>query len=94
MRALDGVERVPSLDSHSWLRLSRRDLILQNPKHGGGARGIFGLPSPIRPNPIGLSTVRLIRREGDRLIVGGLDCVSGMPLFDIKPDRSHFMQTA
>jgi tRNA (Thr-GGU) A37 N-methylase len=70
--------------------LSRRDLILQNPNHGDAARGTFSLRSPIRPNPIGLSTVRLIRREGNRLIVRGLECVSGTPLIDIKPDRRHF----
>jgi tRNA-Thr(GGU) m(6)t(6)A37 methyltransferase TsaA len=89
-RALDGVEDFPSLDILYWLHLSRRDLILQNPRHGDSARGTFSLRSPIRPNPIGLSTVRLIRREGSRLIVRGLECVSGTPLIDIKPDRCHF----
>ena len=92
--ALDGVEAFPSLDILYWLHLSRRDLILQNPTHGDSARGTFSLRSPIRPNPIGLSTVRLIRREGDRLIVRGLECVSGTPLVDIKPDRCHFTPKA
>jgi tRNA-Thr(GGU) m(6)t(6)A37 methyltransferase TsaA len=89
-RALEGVERFATLDILYWLDRSRRDLIVQTPRHGGGARGTFSLRSPIRPNPIGLSTVRLIRREGDRLIVRGLDCVTGTPLIDIKPDRCHF----
>lgn len=88
--ALDGVEAYPSLDILYWLHLSRRDLILQNPRHGDGPRGTFSLRSPIRPNPIGLSTVRLIRRDGNRLVVRGLECVSGTPLIDIKPDRCHF----
>ncbi len=88
--ALDGVENFPSLEILYWLHLSRRDLILQNPNHGDSARGTLSLRSPIRPNPIGLSTVRLIRREGNRLIVRGLECVSGTPLIDIKPDRCHF----
>ena len=92
--ALEGVESYPSLDIHYWLHLSRRDLILQNPTHGNAPRGTFSLRSPIRPNPIGLSTVRLIRREDDRLIVRGLECVSGTPLIDIKPDRCHFSPVA
>jgi tRNA-Thr(GGU) m(6)t(6)A37 methyltransferase TsaA len=93
-RALDGVEAFPSLEILYWMHLSRRDLILQNPNHGAAARGTFSLRSPIRPNPIGLSTVRLIRREGNRLIVRGLECVSGTPLIDIKPDRCHFTPVA
>ena len=88
--ALDGVERFPSLDILYWLHLSRRDLILQNPSHGDSPRGTFSLRSPIRPNPIGLSTVTLIRHEGNRVVVRGLECVSGTPLIDIKPDRCHF----
>jgi tRNA-Thr(GGU) m(6)t(6)A37 methyltransferase TsaA len=88
--ALTGIETFPSLDVLYWLHLSRRDLILQNPNHGDSARGTFSLRSPIRPNPIGLSTVQLVRREGHRLIVRGLECVSGTPLIDIKPDRCHF----
>ena len=59
-------------------------------RHGDRAQGTFSLRSPVRPNPIGLSTVRLVRREGGRLIVRGLECVSGTPLLDIKPDRCHF----
>jgi tRNA-Thr(GGU) m(6)t(6)A37 methyltransferase TsaA len=92
--ALAGVEAYPSLDILYWLHLSRRDLILQNPNHGNSARGTFSLRSPIRPNPIGLSTVRLIRRDGNCLIVRGLECVSGTPLIDIKPDRCHFSPVA
>jgi tRNA-Thr(GGU) m(6)t(6)A37 methyltransferase TsaA len=89
-RALDGIERFDTLEILYWLHLSRRDLVLQNPSHGDSARGTFSLRSPIRPNPIGLSTVRLIRREGNRLVVRGLECVDGTPLVDIKPDRCHF----
>lgn len=87
--ALAGIEACPSLDILYWFHLSRRDLVLQNPGHGDSARGTFSLRSPIRPNPIGLSPVRLIRRDGNRLIVRGLECVSGTPLIDIKPDRGH-----
>lgn len=88
--ALTGIEEHENLDILYWFHLSRRDLILQNPKHGDSARGTFSLRSPIRPNPIGLSPVRLIARDGNRLIIRGIECVSGSPLIDIKPDRCGF----
>ncbi len=47
--------------------------------------GVFAIESPTRPNPIGLSLVRLIRREGTRLIVSGLDVFNGTPVLDVKP---------
>lgn len=88
--ALQGIEAFDRLEILYWLHLSRRDLLLQNPSHGDSARGTFSLRSPIRPNPIGLSAVRLIARDGPRLVVRGLECVSGTPLVDIKPDRCRF----
>ena len=49
-----------------------------------GLRGVFALHSPMRPNPIGMTRVRLVRREGNRLIVEGLDAQDGSPVIDIK----------
>jgi len=46
--------------------------------------GVFALDSPTRPNPIGLTLVRLVRREGNRLVVQGLDFFDGTPILDIK----------
>lgn len=88
--ALTGIEKYQSLDILYWLHLSRRDLVVQNPKHADSPRGTFSLRSPIRPNPIGLSNVRLVVRRGNILVVRGLECVSGTPLIDIKPDRCQF----
>jgi tRNA-Thr(GGU) m(6)t(6)A37 methyltransferase TsaA len=48
-------------------------------------RGVFTLRSPRRPNPIGLSTVRVVDAQGNRLIVAGLDAYDGSPILDIKP---------
>jgi tRNA (adenine37-N6)-methyltransferase len=48
-------------------------------------RGIFATRSPIRPNPIGLSVVRLVQRRGRELVVEDLDVLDGTPLLDIKP---------
>ena len=52
--------------------------------------GVFAIDSPTRPNPIGLSLVRLLRIEDRRLIVVGLDCFDGAPVLDIKPFRSDY----
>jgi tRNA-Thr(GGU) m(6)t(6)A37 methyltransferase TsaA len=52
--------------------------------------GVFALDSPTRPNPIGLSLVRLVRMEGRRLVVLGLDCFDGTPVLDIKPYRDDY----
>src|SRR3954471_15091581 len=68
-----------------WMNRSRRDLVLQVPRHYGVARGTFALRSPARPNPIAMSVVRLLRLDGTRLSVVGLDCLDNTPLLDIKP---------
>lgn len=47
--------------------------------------GAFATRSQRRPNPIGLSTVRLLRRRGRALVVQGLDALDGTPVLDIKP---------
>jgi tRNA-Thr(GGU) m(6)t(6)A37 methyltransferase TsaA len=48
-------------------------------------RGLFATRSPNRINPIGLSTVKLLKREGNILKVKGVDMLDGTPLLDIKP---------
>jgi len=48
-------------------------------------RGVFATRSPSRPNPIGLTVVRLLRREGCMLYVDGLDVLDGTPVLDVKP---------
>lgn len=52
--------------------------------------GVFVTRAPSRPNPIGLSIVRLIRHEGERLYVQNVDIVDGTPLLDIKPYIPEF----
>lgn len=53
-------------------------------------RGLFATRSPSRPNPIGLSAVRLISVERDGLLVEGLDVLDETPLLDIKPYVPEF----
>ena len=52
--------------------------------------GVFALDSPTRPNPIGLTLVRVLRREGNRLFVEGLDFFDGTPILDIKGYRPNY----
>jgi len=46
--------------------------------------GVFALDSPTRPNPIGITLVQLLHREGSRLTVSGLDVFDGTPILDLK----------
>ena len=84
--------------SHLWLiwefsQAVRKDWspTVRPPRLGGNARmGVFATRSPFRPNPIGLSSVRLDRVEphtpsGPILHVSGADLLDGTPIFDIKP---------
>jgi len=52
--------------------------------------GVFAIGSPTRPNPIGLSLVRLLRIDGRDLFVSGLDLFDGTPILDIKPYRGDY----
>ncbi len=88
--ALKGIENFAQLEVLYWLDKSRRDLVEQNPKHSGRTTGTFALRSPMRPNPIGTSLVKLERVEGNSLFVRGLDCLDGTPLVDLKPDHCDF----
>jgi tRNA-Thr(GGU) m(6)t(6)A37 methyltransferase TsaA len=47
--------------------------------------GVFATRSPQRPNPIGLTVVRLLERAGTRLRVRGIDMLDGTPILDLKP---------
>lgn len=53
-------------------------------------RGLFATRAPTRPNPVGLSLVRLRRVDGPRLEVEGIDVLDGTPLLDIKPYVPEF----
>ena len=72
-----------------WLdRAARRRTVgAPGPAEGrGGAApvGFFATRTPRRPNPIGIACPRLLRREGNRLIVTGIDAWDGTPILDVK----------
>jgi len=52
--------------------------------------GIFAQRARHRPNPIGVTAVKLLRRERNRLIVQGLDAINGTPVMDVKPYVPQF----
>jgi tRNA-Thr(GGU) m(6)t(6)A37 methyltransferase TsaA len=83
--ALTEIDTCPRLLVLYWMHEARRDLVVQSPRHHGRPRGTFALRSPVRPNPVAASVVELVRAEGNRLTVIGLDCLDGTPLIDLKP---------
>lgn len=87
--ALAGIEGCERLLVFYWMHLARRDLLLQTPGHRDRAVGTFALRSPVRPNPIAASVVKLEAVSGRFLTVRGLDCVDGTALIDLKPEFSE-----
>jgi tRNA (adenine37-N6)-methyltransferase len=59
--------------------------LLASPPSDNRQHGVFATRSPMRPNPIGLTVVELIRRDGPRLHVRGIDMLERTPILDIKP---------
>jgi tRNA-Thr(GGU) m(6)t(6)A37 methyltransferase TsaA len=56
-----------------------------HPPHDSKRRGVFSTRSPNRPNPIGLSVLRVAKRDKNKLQVFGVDMLDGTPVLDIKP---------
>ncbi len=61
------------------------DQLTQETRHSQAIKGVFSICSPKRPNPIGLSVLEVLAKEGCRLRVRGLDMFDGTPILDIKP---------
>jgi len=59
--------------------------LVAHPPSDNRSHGVFATRSPRRPNPIGLSTVELLKRDGSHLRVRGVDMLDGTPILDIKP---------
>ena len=59
--------------------------LVANPPADNRPHGVFATRSPRRPNPIGLTTVELLRREGRKLYVRGVDMLDGTSILDLKP---------
>jgi len=84
VKALEGIEEFSHVSILFWMhKISNVDLQLVHP--GVPPVGIFATRAPIRPNPIGLTLVELLKREENVLWVRGLDALDGTPVLDIKP---------
>jgi tRNA (adenine37-N6)-methyltransferase len=59
--------------------------LVAHPPSDDRPHGVFSTRSPERPNPIGLTVVRLLGRDGSKLSVHGVDMLDGTPILDIKP---------
>ncbi len=88
--ALDGIEDFSHIVIVFYLHKvneNRRSLLKVHP--GGREElplvGVFATRSPVRPNPIGITEVKLLERRGNILKVLGLDAYDGTPVLDIKP---------
>jgi tRNA-Thr(GGU) m(6)t(6)A37 methyltransferase TsaA len=82
--ALDGIEEWSHIYVIFWLNsvvhAAETELC-----HQGSGVGVFAARSPVHPNPIGLTLVELVKREGNVLWVRGLDAYDGTPVVDVKP---------
>ena len=96
-RSPDAIREIESF-SHLWLIFdfseSHRETwspTVRPPRLGGNRRvGVFASRSPFRPNSLGLSCVKLVRvergtKDGDVLVVSGVDLLDGTPIYDVKP---------
>lgn len=61
------------------------EMLRQIPPHRNRKLGVFSICSPRRPNPLGLSVLRVLKVNGGTLRVKGLDMLDGTPILDIKP---------
>ncbi|GEM_PF-2689507 len=82
---LAGIEAGARLLVVWWAHLADRR-VLSRP----GTDGVFAMRTPHRPNPVCLSEVEVVSREGGRLVVLGLEATDGTPVLDLKAARAEY----
>ncbi|MGF7118523.1 tRNA (N6-threonylcarbamoyladenosine(37)-N6)-methyltransferase TrmO [Methanobacterium oryzae] len=85
LEGLQDIERHKYYYVFYWLDKAERDKLKGIPPGKTEERGVFSIRSPIRPNPIALCLVELVKIEKNILTVKWLDALDGSPLLDIKP---------
>ncbi len=95
VEALDGIEEFSHLIIVFWIHKNSDKPREIRKVHPGGLKnmslkGIFATRSPARPNPIGITTVRLIERRENVLVVDGIDAINDTPVIDIKPHLPYY----
>lgn len=83
---LEGITAGQTIVVLFWLHQSKRDLLKVYPRGDSsrGLRGVFSTRSPVRPNPIAISELRVLAVRGNEIEVSGLDILDGTPVIDIK----------
>ena len=90
LEALEGIDGFSHLFVLFWLNQISNKQQMKLKVHPRGRRdmpllGVFATRTSLRPNPIGLTLVELLKVEGNTLTVRGLDAFDGTPILDIKP---------
>ena len=92
--ALDGIDAYSHIIVvFAFDRVPEQEQKLRVRLHGDARipeQGVLATRSQLRPNPVGVSVVRLLRRRGVILRVEGLDAIDGTPVLDIKPYFAHY----
>ncbi|MHB8809431.1 MAG: tRNA (N6-threonylcarbamoyladenosine(37)-N6)-methyltransferase TrmO [Desulfobulbaceae bacterium] len=86
LEAMDGIQAGQTVVVLFWLHQARRDLLKVYPRgdRSRGLRGVFATRSPIRPNPIALSELKVRKVDNNFIEVTGVDVINGTPIVDIK----------
>ena len=88
---LEGIVAGQTIVVLFWLHKSTRNNLQVYPRgdRSRGLRGVFATRSPVRPNPIAVSELKVLAIHGNRLEVSGLDILDGTPIIDIKKKISR-----
>jgi tRNA-Thr(GGU) m(6)t(6)A37 methyltransferase TsaA len=84
-KGLENIEGFSHLILLFAFHKSEQGSLIAHPPYDGKPKGVFSTRSPHRPNPLGFTVLRLIRREQNILKVSGVDMIEGTPILDIKP---------
>ena len=85
--ALTGIEEYSHVIIVYWMDRVSRSVMTHRPQGNPNVPvvGIFSCRCPERPNPVAITTVSLLERDGNRIKVQGLDVLDGTPVIDVKP---------
>ena len=83
--ALWRIEKHSHLWILAWIDRGERDVLQVTPRGGDTLHGVFAVRSPARPNPVGLTSAKFLKREGLMLYLDKLDFMDGTAVIDVKP---------
>lgn len=94
--SLQGIEQFSHIEVIFYFNRVRAENIQYAARHPRNNEeypkvGIFAQRGKNRPNQLGATTVKVVRREGKRLVVQGLDAIDGTPILDMKPVMKEFL---